>query len=538
MPLPLWTLLWLNVRAGFRRLWRQARTVKGAVLVVAGLALAGGWVAAITVSGRFGPPPDPAAGRVLLPAIVLALCLLNVLSSAGDRAVSFSPGEVGFLFPGPFTSRQLLTYKLVKTGLQAMVSALIFAVFLRRYGGWYLGRVVAAWLTLQFIQLVAMLVAFAGGAVGERSATAGRRWAWAAVLGVAMVAVYPAVKRYGAANPGEVVQHLNQSRAGRAVLLPFGVFARAISAPRAWPEAVTWDGAAAAIDLLLVGVVLGLDTGALETAAAASERRHARVAKLRTGGLAGGKATSARVRLAMLPWLGGAGPIAWRQLTSVVRTSRGLLSVLAFIAVGVSGLVGKAEGTLRGAGLVAGGCVYVSLFLTAMLKFDFRGDVDQIDGLRALPIRPTAVAAAELVAPTAVMSAVQGVVLAGAAVAGRVPLAWVAAAATFVVPLNLLLVGSDNLTFLLFPYRQAGAVAGDMGMAGRQTIVFLCRGLALLAAAVVAGTCGALAFLGLHRSLAAGVAVAWVVMAAIVSGVVVLTGVAFSRFDPSVDTPT
>ena len=49
--------------------------------------------------------------------------------------------------------------------------------------------------------------------------------------------------------------------------------------------------------------------------------------------------------------------------------------------------------------------------LTPLLTFDFRGDVDRLDVLKALPLAPWRVALGQLLAPTLILSAVQGLVL-------------------------------------------------------------------------------------------------------------------------------
>ena len=537
MPIPLWTLLWLNTRAAFRRVGRQARTPKGAVLVTVGVVMLAAWLGWTGFWNARMAPASPMAIRTVGPLTILLMCVLNVCSSAGERAVTFTPAEVDFLFPGPFTRRQLLAYKLVKTALKTVASAVLIGVAMGRYGGTFAGRFVGGWLTIQFVTLVAMVAALAQANVGERAFSAGRRWVLVA-LGVALaVAVGPTAYAHRSANPAALAAAANGSRVGRVVLMPFGVFAQAVTA-RHLAEGLKWDAIAVAIVGALVAAVVSLDANYLETAAAVSGKRYARLARVRTGGLAGmSSAASARVRLPMVPWLGGAGPIAWRQLTGVLRTGRGLLLMLGLITVVVAGAVSRAEESAASIATVIGVSVWTNLFLTSMLKFDFRGDLDHIDGLRSLPVRPWAVAAAELVAPTVVLTVVQGMLVAAVAIFGRLPVAWLVGAAAFVVPVNALLVGSENLIFLLFPYRPASAVAGDMGMVGRQTVVFFCRLLVLAFVTVVAGAVGAVGYVLARQSVVAGGAAAWLTMAAAVAGVVVLIGWAFSRFDPSTDVP-
>ena len=537
MPRSLWLLLWFNARAAVRRSGRQARTVKGAIFLVVGVVVAVTWVVPQVFFYSRTPAANPDVVRAAMPVVILGFCVLNLLTSAGERAVTFTPAEVDFLFPGPFTRRQLLGYKLVKTGMASTLSALIFGLILGKYGGSYVCRVVGVWLTFQFLQGVAMVAALVQTSIGERAFTAGRKWVLVAGLAVAVGLVAPGAWARRDVRPTELAARLQESRSGRALLAPFGVFARAMMTPRL-AAAVPWDAAAVAIDLGLATAVVLLDANYLEAAATASAKRYDRVARVRKGGLAGmANPKAAGLRVPMVPWLGGVGPVAWRQLTGVVRTSRGLLVILGILAVGVGGAVGHASrepNALFSVLLLGGG---VTLFLASLLRFDFRGDLDHIDVLRSLPLRPTAVAAAELVAPTVVLSGVQALLLAAVAAFGHVPALWLVGAVVFAVPLNALLMGTENLLFLLFPFRPTPAVAGDMGMVGRQSVVFFCRLLALLVAMGIAAGFGAGAYLVTGHSWAVAAVAAWVPLVAAIVAVVWLLGLVYDRFDPSVETP-
>ncbi len=538
MPAALWTLLYLNARATFRRMGRQARSARGVAFLVLGVALVATWVLRMAYLG--GPPgtSNSASLRAIAPVAILGFCVMNLFASVGDRAVTFSPPEVDFLFPGPFTRRQLLAYKLIKTGLGGALSALVFSRLLIRHGGSYLSGVIGIWLTFQFIQMVAMVVALLQAAIGERVYTAGRRWLLAGLAAVAVAAVAPVAWAHRDVSPSVLAGQLRTSPAGRWVLAPFTVFGNAIAADRFFPDGLRWDLVGLAMDGALVGVVLLLDANYLETAATASARRYARVSRVRRVGLAGtANPGAARLRVPPLPWLGGVGPVAWRQLTGVLRTGRGLLVVVAIVCVAGGGTVARADHdpqSLLSLVIVSMG---INLFLSSLLKFDFRGDLDQLDVLRALPLRPAAVAAGEVVAPTLVLSVVQALLLAAAAVWGHVPGLWLAVAAAYVVPLNGLLVATENLLFLLFPSRQAAAVAGDMGMVGRQSVVLMCRLVTLLLLAGLSAICGAIAYWVAGGSMAAAVTTAWLVLAGAVVTVVALLGLIYGRFDPSLDAP-
>jgi hypothetical protein len=147
------------------------------------------------------------------------------------------------------------------------------------------------------------------------------------------------------------------------------------------------------------------------------------------------------------------------------------------------------------------------------------------------------VSAAQLVTPVLILSVVQWVLLMTISIAGSLPATVLIVMAALVVPFNLLVLGIDNLMFLIFPFRMRAAVAGDMTLVGRQTIVFLCRFVLILITAAIAGTAGLGAWLA-TRSLPAAAIATWLPLMAAIALIVWLMGVVYDGFDPSVNTPT
>ena len=78
----------------------------------------------------------------LAPLGLLGFTLLFVFTSAGEAAVAFTPAEVNLLFAAPFTRRELLLYKLAKTGLALIfVSAFMSMTTLVYLRSWLSGFV-------------------------------------------------------------------------------------------------------------------------------------------------------------------------------------------------------------------------------------------------------------------------------------------------------------------------------------------------------------------------------------------------------------
>ncbi len=180
--------------------------------------------------------------------------------------------------------------------------------------------------------------------------------------------------------------------------------------------------------------------------------------------------------------------------------------------------------------------------LTPLLTFDFRGDIDRMDVLKALPLPAWRVALGQLLAPTLLLSAVQLLVM------GLVQLLWggaellLAGVVLFALPFNFLSFGLENLLFLCFPARLMPAAPGDFQMMGRQTLFMAAKFAALVVVIVPAVTAGAIAYVvatvllskdGWVPALAAG----WLVLTVLSGGIVPLVALAFRRFDVARDTP-
>lgn len=539
MPLALWILLRLHFRGVMRRMVRGVGTPRGIVFLLLGILVVFSWIAPTIYGAVKMRRADPQIVRTVAPFAILGFCLGNLAASFGENAVAFTAAEVDFLFPGPFSRRSLLAFKIIKSALGTTFTSLIFMILMLRYSAGWLACFVGIWLTIQFMQLFAMAVVMVGQTVGERVYSAARRGVVLTVVAIAVIAAAPKLAAGVQHRPVELMRQVHATLAGRILLGPFDVFGRTITAGNLFPGLAGWAGLALMIDLLMVAIVIGLDANYLETAAAVSQRRYERTRRARRGGIGVmGSRSGAGLRLRTLPWLGGAGPVAWRQLLTALRSSRGVLILLAIVTAASAMIVLTHHGDKSSnLGSMVGAGIWMNLLFVTMLRFDFRDDLDRMDLLRSLPIRPAAIAAAELIAPVLVLTLMQAIVFAAIALAGVAPWPYVLAAAAFTVPFNLLLAGIENLLFLMFPLRAAGLIAGDMQMFGRQMVVFFCKFLLLVTGLAAAAAVGTIGYILGDKSWPAFSAVAWVALWFVAMGTIPLLARAYTRFDPSVDTP-
>src|SRR5262249_51842292 len=130
---------------------------------------------------------------------------------------------------------------------------------------------------------------------------------------------------------------------------------------------------------------------------------------------------------------------------------------------------------------LGGQVIGFTVFLSSLVAFDFRSDVDQMDVLKALPIAPIPLVIGQLFAPVLFLSLVQWCALALIRTTAHRQdvINGLAMLIPFVVPFNCLLIGIDNLLFLLFPVRTVAVSPGDFQAMGRQLLLTLVKCVAL-----------------------------------------------------------
>jgi hypothetical protein len=538
----LWLLLGLQCRGWLRSIRRSLGTVKGALLALLGLLVFGIWLLSLFLA-EAGGAADPDELRRYGPAAVLSYCLFAVLFSRGERALYFSPAEVNLLFPGPFTRRQLLGYKVTVSALIILPTALFLALAVRVYARWFLAAFLGLFLGFLFLQLFLMAINLVATTVGARAYTRGRKLVLFAVVAVGAALLFQANRTAGPAVGRGLFGQLERTRLWQTVAAPLRWFVEVfLVGPYDWGELLRYTGLSLVLIVALLGLVLLLDAQYLESAAAASERIYARLQRMRRGEAGGmgwrGGGGKARLGLPDFPWWGGVGPVAWRQATTAMR-GLGRLALFALILgpilVGPL-LAGKDQTGTHLPAAVATTLLWLTVILTTLVPYDFRGDLERMEVLKSLPISAWRLAVGQLLTPVLLVSLVQWLFL------GAIQAFWqrweplLLLCAAFAVPANLLVFGLDNLLFLWFPSRIVAANPGDFQALGRNVLVLLTKMLVLL----VAGGLSAVVLLlvsWLSGSDAAGALSAWLTLSAFAAALVPLVALAFDRFDVARDMP-
>jgi hypothetical protein len=557
----LWLLLRLQLGGWLRYLGRNVRTVRGALLALVGVAVFVPWLAAVLLGGAAGGGVNPEAMARYGPALLVLYCALNVLFSSHERAIYFTPAEVQFLFTGPFGRREVLSYKLLLTLLVSVPATVILSAVVRVRHGWAPAMLLGLLGVSIFMQLFSIALGLLANALGEQLYGRGRKVAIAALVILGAVIVLQA----GGVGTGRGWRDLGEqvfdAPAYRVVSWPLRSFFDVMLADRLWPDLVAPLAVSLAVLTALLGVVFLLDAHYLEAAAAASARTYAKLQRMRGRAVTVEEATTpsaARWGLPMFPYLGGAGPVFWRQLTSALRGLGRLAWVLLIVGAAVTvpllgGNAGQGEALFP---LLVFAAAWVTVFLTTLVPFDFRGDIDRMATLKTLPVKPWRLALGQLLTPALILTLIQWLILAGALVVTpaesaiavgpeEAPIessaagerAWILLAAACYAPaFSFLVVAVENLLFLLFPVRVMAATPGDFQALGRNVLLAMGKLVALVAVAGAAAVAIVTVYAVTHR-IDLAVAAGWPVVALAGALLVPLIGLAFTWFDVGRDTP-
>jgi hypothetical protein len=534
----LWLLLRLRFVGWVRRWVRNLRSPRRALLaLIALLCFLPGPIFAL-----FAPRVQVAEQVALIrrfgPLGLFLFCLINVLLASEDRTITYSPAEVNFLFPGPYRPRQLLLYKIVGTLLAAVFTALFFTLLCAHHSYSFISAFFGVLFSVFFLYLFVLAVGLFISATGALAFNRQRRVVLGAVLVLISLGLGQAGRQAARLDGWELLLRLERSAAVQAAVIPFQPFIRAFTAERVWPDLVGWSSLSAAIDAALLGLILVLNAQYLEASATASARRYERLQRARRGGGISHQALG-RWRFPELPSWGGIGPNLWRQTTTALRSPSRVVTVwlLFLFPVILSLLSGNPKTT--GLSPSLGPMSFIATFTiigSAMIGFDFRSDLDRMEGLKTLPIPPSRLVFSQMLVPAAVMTIGQWLAL--GLLAWFVPTERPALlAVAFVLPLfNLLVIEVENLYFLWYPVRLTSGQSVDFQAMGRQFLVTLAKMATVGLVAGVAAGFGGLVFF-LIESWPATLGVVWVVVAGFIAGFVPLVAMAFKQFDVARDTP-
>ena len=541
----LWKLLCLKCRGGFRQAGRSLKTVRGAIQFVFMFGMMG-WGFGSMIFFTHMPAASPNAATAIIDRMrdlatfgIFSFTTWTVLFSTGESTVYFTASEVAFLFPAPFQRRQLLSYKLLQSLAGILFLSLLMSFVFARSPGLWLAGLFGSILSLAFLQLLTMNVAFLRQVFEARVSVFVRRVIGVAVLSLLLTAVSQTIIATPSGDFSSLANAFQNSSSGAMLLAPFGVFTRMLF-PVNLSMFLSCFGTVLILDLCLLVSAYRLDGLSLEAALAISEKMTARLKRLQTKGASQifGSPTSqsAGRRLPLLPFWNGIGPIIWQRVTTNIRTSLKLFLMLGGATLLAGGLAFSIHRKDPAEPLAAlGAAIGVMSYVSVLISLSLQNEIERVGYLKSLPLSSRSIVLGELLGFVVLISTVQAsLYLALCALLPSVA-GWLLVAAVLAFPFNFLLFGIDKLVFYIFPTRMAKGAPGDFQNGGKQmmfvffkmAVLFAC--LALMGIAIIPG-----ALMGSTLFAVISAACALLAECAILTP---LLTYAFHRFDPSVDTP-
>ncbi|HWX22930.1 MAG TPA: putative ABC exporter domain-containing protein [Candidatus Binatia bacterium] len=511
-----------------------------------------------------------------------ALVLLVVVSVAWlvpreRAALAFTEAEVAILFPAPLSRRGLIHFKLFRSQAAIFFTTLFLLLITSRRGGHAWIHALGLWLILSTLNLHFLASSFARTMLLDRGITTWRRRlailallfasAGLVLLWALRTLPHPDFSGFDPSQPLEPQLQTLKSYGHQILVsgpLPWLLFPFRIAVhPYLAPDAPAFLRALLPALLLLALHYIWVirSNVAFEEASVEASRKIAdKVAALRAGNW---RAAGKQLKVKRAPFTlrsSGSPAVAffWKNLISAgqaftVRTwliiaSAGLIFCFALArTVDTTGLP-----TL--AGMFAGMLLIWSLLVgPQLLRQDLRQDLLHAEILKTYPLPGWQLVLGELLAPAAILSAIQWfllllavAMLSGSSGPGPTGPAIIAPGigAAFILPmLNLLTLQIPNAAVLLFPawFRLGKEGAQGIEATGQRIISMFGQLLAFIVALIPAAAAFAIVFfpvrmfLGLNPALLLACLAAAIVLAAEAAAGLLLLGWLFERFDVSVE---
>ncbi len=576
----LWLLLRMRLK-GWLRAQFSGKSIPRLISAIIGAILFAGWIINYlvwsTLSGRRG------ATHISTPEDVINIATLamggitavTLIFGGGTKLMTFRPAELDLVVPGPYSPRTLINYKLLTIFASGIFSGIFYALIFARHTGHFVAAFFAGVLATLFSTLAGIALGLVGELAGYHKIIVLSIARGVIMLAVAWV-IYQFVLAARAAKDAaqaasaaagtdaalrlQAVQDAIGIRARVSgvmsdplvaiVTAPFKPFAHLFAATTPL-AALGWGVLCAAMTFGLWLAIVRMHRAWQEVAVRVSDESARAAEKLVKGTRTRGSFSKRFAALAPeLHWMGPTRAVARRHLMAsmpmvIAMPLIGLLTpIIMYLVVAVSDDAQNAKDVASGVGAIAGfGLLPAAVLISpAMLRMDFRADLDHIETLKTLPFSPIRLVSAQLFTPLVVASLMALGLAASAIVVGQGSLlksidGSVIALTLAAIPLLILIVLCiDNALFLLLPERPMQTKGVNVAMTGRRVLTTAARiltfGLTLAPAALL----GWLAYLITSSTTIAAMVALLVIAAASILGIFLVANT-FERFDVSRDMP-
>lgn len=551
---PLQQLLSMQARGKIRRTVKKLSSPRRAIPTILVGILLGLYAIKVYIAVAYYDSPTSIPIEGLAPIGMLYILLLKLLGVCIDRNKSgagYRHEETHHLVGGPFPLEQVRLFRVTGHAISIFFTSLFAAAFFAFHVKSVFAAVAGAYLAMLFTYLVYTLIAVVAFQISETSYRRMR------TIGCGLAAAMVAWLLYRVALRG--VSNLQFLQAfgdeaiqfsrlpGVALLMsPFFVFTKVIVA-ETWGSWFLWMVPSLLLNYVALQLLLSTEA-TLDRRMQQSERIQFELEKgthslpNQASGVGLGNAVGT------VPWLGGAGPIVWRQLKAILRLKGGLCWLLIPLASAFAAGAYLAYDAEQGAfQTVAVVVVMTSVFLPGLLPFDFRGDLAGLPALKMMPMKPRAVVLGQLVVPVCLLTAFQFVSLSTLLLHDLSQWSLVLWTVVFLVPTNIVILALENLIFLLYPYKVAEF---DMQATVRRVVMLMAK-FCVVFFSVLVGLVAGFGVLGLKMAVqntAVGnvlggvwqpllISIELVALFSVALCVVWTTCIAYRRFDLSEDLP-
>ncbi|WP_436715264.1 putative ABC exporter domain-containing protein [Roseiconus lacunae] len=416
MSIALLQLTWLLAKGSVRRVWRMCRTPAGLIsmVLVLGCFVAG---VAPSLAVYFLQPPEPDAVPgfakhvgPLLPLLLFVTTAVLIVCEGGKSMLELRPAELQFVLAGPFTSAQILTYRLLTVAISLLPLCVLLTFFMRVYFVSWLGGVIGITFAVGFIIMLGFQYTLLQPRLSPRQISLIRLGLLAALLSVVVEASYRLANVFSAATSlselgaESIVAGITKSNTAIIVGFPFVPFAKTISAPADVSLATN-----AALSLAILGLITACcyrtSAGFAELAVEGVARRIKKLERLRDGNTyqsQRGRSGSVRYGIPTFPFLSGIGPIVWLEITIALRRNGRFLIpclLLGAIAALVGGITVRSRPDWMNStvqyyapSIAFAIASYVGGLIAIASALGLAKPPRTLDWYRTLPVGPTAIA--------------------------------------------------------------------------------------------------------------------------------------------------
>ena len=413
-------LIGMLSRAGFRSVWRKIKTPSGAIMALGTIGLLSfGFfplIATFISDGGYANAPFVSIMTEVMPLAIAAFALVVVGLDAGRNYMELRPAELQFVLAGPFSDRQILSYRLITIAMGIIPMSLFFSLYMIPIAGSVIGACVGLVLTITFVLLLGVFRALLTPRLSPWSSSLVRAVASVGLMLVVAEIMWRIVGSQEPFSAEAIESSINESWLGWLLMIPTQPMVQIIFEPLGTMTLLN-----VFLSLMLVLVVLvgcyRLNDGFSELAVEGVARRIQRLERLKSGNVSGilakNKNAKAKRSLPMFSWIAGVGPIAWLQVTSSFRRAGKIIPGL--VLLGVVGAIAslwfehyRADSLTEGSRstilpIAMGAVSYLGVIIMTVSQSGFGAPKRMLDWFYLLPIRPLPMAIGMVVGPASVL---------------------------------------------------------------------------------------------------------------------------------------